>query len=57
MYIISTDTIANWQCSFVRAENTTGQENMGDYVQWRKVGPTLTIFEVCGDRQGVMGSG
>jgi hypothetical protein len=41
---------------FCEAKNATCQENIGICDQWWEVHPPLTIFEVRGDWEGVIGS-
>jgi hypothetical protein len=41
---------------FCEAEDATRQKNMGVYIQWRKVRPTLPVFEVGGDGKSVLGT-
>lgn len=38
------------------ARISTSQENTGICDQWWEVNPSLTIFEVCGDLEGVISS-
>ena len=54
MYIIRDDS--QLATLFCEAEDAARQKNMGVYLQWRKVRPTLPVLEIGGDRKGVVGT-
>ncbi|OKP09552.1 hypothetical protein PENSUB_3122 [Penicillium subrubescens] len=54
MYIIRDDS--QLAIFFRETENATCQEDIGICGQWWKVRPSLTIFEVRGDWEGMIGS-